>query len=274
MNPKHLLEAMNDIDYSMVEEVENMMNRQKSRIPRGKKTVLIAAAVAVLLCITAGAAGLLWVKPEVQIEEDAHTLLLNNGYLTLPEASLQAIHEAYTSERMSTQHAFETVEEWQAFFGVPLAVSNYLSPYGTIETLVTVYETDVGNELGMMLSSVKLEKTQERNGIMERVWIGNLMVMALLDDDDGAVGSYKHPISDGMNAEILQEFITDAGIPCVISKLTNEGDGHSVRLFLCYGYESVLYEFELLAHSAEEEIEYLEYLRTYADTIQLLPNME
>ena len=72
MNAKHLLDAMNDIDYSMVEEAENMMNRQKSRIPRGKKTILIAAAVAVLLCITAAAAGLLWMKPEVHVGDNKH----------------------------------------------------------------------------------------------------------------------------------------------------------------------------------------------------------
>ena len=30
MKAKYLLDAMNDIDYTMVEEAENMMNRQKN----------------------------------------------------------------------------------------------------------------------------------------------------------------------------------------------------------------------------------------------------
>ena len=113
MKAKHLLDAVNDIDYSLIEEAENMTSNQKNRIPRGKKTVLIAAAVSVLLCITAAAAGLLWVKPEVRVDEWAQTLLLSGEYITLPEASVQTLLEARTPDRIGIFQSFDSIQKWQ-----------------------------------------------------------------------------------------------------------------------------------------------------------------
>ena len=49
MKPENIVNALNDMDYDMIEEAEM---EKKILIPRlrGKKTVLIAAAVCLLLC--------------------------------------------------------------------------------------------------------------------------------------------------------------------------------------------------------------------------------
>ncbi len=271
MNPKHLLEAMNDIDYTMVEEAENMMNNQKSRIPRGRKTVLIAAAVAVLLCITAAAAGLLWMNPEVHVDDTKHALVLRDSYITLPEESVQTILAAYTPEKLSVALDFASVEEWQAFYGIPLVMSSHLSPYGTVGSGVSALEIDGNIDFGMMISFVKVAHSREINGEMQRDWIGSLKVTALIDDDKEEIGTYIREFNEEGNAEIVTEFTTDAGIPCVISRVHSGNEEDPVSLLLHYGYESVMYEFELRAVSAEEEAIYLEYLKTYADTIQIYP---
>ena len=272
MNAKHLLDAMNDIDYSMVEEAENMMNRQKSRIPRGKKTILIAAAVAVLLCITAAAAGLLWMKPEVHVGDNKHSLVLRDSYITLPEESVQTILAAYTPEKLSVALDFASVEEWQHFYGIPLVLSSYLSPYGTVGSAVSVLEKDDEIRLGMMFSSVKVGYHRERNGVSEKVWIGDVEVMALVNDDEEVkLGGFSRRMKDGENAEIVKEFTTAAGIPCVISKIKPAGGDSPVSLLLYYGYESVMYEFEVFALSDEEEMLRIDQLMTIADTLQIIP---
>ena len=271
MNPKYLLEAMNDIDYTMVEEAENMMNRQKSRIPRSKKTVLIAAAVAVLLCITAAAAGLLWMKPEVHVGDNKHSLVLRDSYITLPEESEQTILAAYTPEKLSVEIDFASVEEWQAFYGIPLVMSSHFTPYGTVGSAVSALEIDGNIDFGMMISFVKVAHSREINGEIQKDWIGSLKVTALIDDDKKGIGTHTREFNEEGNAEIVMEFTTDAGIPCVISRIANDIEAYPVTLLLHYGYESVLYEFELKAVSAEEETTYLEYLKTYADTIQIYP---
>lgn len=271
MNPKYLLEAMNDIDYTMVEEAENMTMKEKSRIPRGKKSVLIAAAVAVLLCITAGAAGLLWMKPEVRVGDSKHSLVLRDSYITLPEESEQTILAAYTPDRLSVALDFASVEEWQAFYGIPLVMSSHLSPYGTVGSAVSALEVDGNIDFGMMISFVKVAHSREINGEMQRDWVGSLKVTALIDDDKEEIGAHIREVNEEGNAEIVTEFTTDAGIPCVISRVQNGNEEDPVSLMLHYGYESVMYEFELRAVSAEEEARYLEYLKTYADNIQIYP---
>ena len=63
------------------------------------------------------------------------------------------------------------------------------------------------------------------------------------------------------------EYSTPAGIPCVISKIQSE---HTDTLILYYGYESVIYELEVMAVSAEEERMILRDLQEYAETMQIL----
>ncbi len=293
MNAKHLLDAMNDIDYSMVEEAENMMNRQKSRIPRRRNTVWIVAAVLVLLCITVAAAGLRWMTPELHVRADdqilywnneyitlsaSHILYLRDDYITLPESSRQTVinSPSRTPDNLRFSYTFSSVEEWQSFYEIPLVISSWLSPYGTVGSSISVDEKDNEIRLGMMSSRVDVEYLEERNGVTEQVWFGGLEVVALVDDDAGEIklGGFERSIKDGDHAEIIKEFTTAAGIPCVISKIKPAADDSPVSpvsLLLYYGYEAVMYEFEVFALSEEEEAIRIEQLMTIADTLQIIP---
>lgn len=270
MNPKYLLEAMNDIDYTMVEETENMMNRQKNRMPRGNKTVLIAAAVAVLLCITVAAAGILWGTPEVLIGEGTQTLLLNHGYLTLPEETVQTIYASRTSDHHGSFHMFDTIAEWTVFYGIPFVSSTNLVPYSDIQTVVWANEPGSQAQLSIMESHMNVERYRE--GTEERLWRGNMTVFAPLNEEAAKEGSWTRIISEEMSAEILVEDTTAAGIPYVISKITHDSDAEFCNLLLYYGHEAVLYELEVSACVGQEEAMIFEDLVNVAETLQIMPN--
>ena len=270
MKPNNLLHAINDIDYEMVEEAENMMNRQKSRIPRGKKTVLIAAAVAVLLCITAAAAGLLWGTPKVIVGEGTLTLFLNNGYLTLPEESVQTIYASRTSDHYGSFHMFDTVAEWTDFYGIPFVSSTKLVPYSDIQTVVWGNELGSQAQLTFMESHLNVERYRE--GEEERLWRGSMTVLAPLNEEAAKDGSWTRNLSDEMNAEILAEDTTDAGVPYVISKITHDSDAESCDLLLYYGHEAVLYELEVSACVGQHESMIFEDLVNFVQTLQIMPN--
>ena len=272
MKSNALLHAMNDIDYEMVEEAENMMNRQKNRIPRGKKTVLIAAAVAVLLCITAAAAGLLWVKPEVRVDEWAQTLLLSGEYITLPEASVQTLLEARTPDRIGIFQSFDSTREWQEFFGIPFVTSTHFSIDGDIQSVVTAFESDNEVQLSTMMSHMNVDLIFDSTDGDSFGAI--LMAVAPLNAQAAEDGTFARTLTDEANAEILMESTTAAGVPYVISKMTAGSEAYPVALLLYYGYESVLYELEVHACSASEETMLIEKMVSIAESIQISTNIE
>ena len=270
MNPKYLLEAMNDIDYTMVEEAENMMNRQKNRMPRGNKTVLIAAALLVLLCITAAAAGILWGTPEVIVGEDTQTLLLNNGYLTLPEESVQTLLAIHDPERVGIFQTFDGVREWQEFFSIPFVSSTALTVDDEVQSAVTASETDGEVTLHLLMSHLNVERYRE--GTEDWLWRGMLTVLSPLNQEAAKDGSWTRELSEKMNAEILAEDTTAAGVPYVISKITHDSDAEFCNLLLYYGHEAVLYELEVSACVGQEEAMIFEDLVNVAETLQIMPN--
>ena len=279
MNPKYLLEAMNDIDYTMVEEAEATTKTANSSNWRRRKTALIAAAVLVLLCITAAAtAGILGMTPELHVSESDHRVYLRDEYITLPEISRQTVISSvsHAPDDQDFRYTFASVEEYQKFYDIPLVISRWLSPYGTVSSGISVTEADNEIRLGTMYSTVKVEYLEERNGVTEQVWFGSLQIAALVDDDAGETkfGGMSRPIRDGGHAEILREFTTAAGIPCVISKIkpaASNSPVSPVSLLLYYSYESVIYEFEVFALSEEEETLRIDQLMTIADTLQIIP---
>lgn len=95
-----------------------------------------------------------------------------------------------------------------------------------------------------------------------------MMLYAPLHEKAAAEGTFTRIVQDGMDAEIMLEFTTPSGIPCVISKITSAADAYPVSLYLYYGYESVMYELEVSAASPEEEADILEDLKTFSNTLQ------
>lgn len=287
MNPKNIVNALNDIDFDMIEEAE-MQKRTFILKLRGKKAVLIAAAVALLLCGTAAAAGLLWMKPNVQANEDSLALYLAGDIVTLPESTVQEIHAVRDTVRGNKSFfTFDTLNEWQKFFALPFVASSRLAvdesprwvdhgsgslvPEGTIDTIVTAEEANGTYELCLMITAMNVEWYHGDTENAECAWKGSIMIHAPLRETAAKEGGSVRVMNEDMNAEILMEYTTPAGIPCVISKVTSE---HSVTLYLYYGYESVMYELEVMAVSAEEEAMILEDLKTIAETLQIVYPVE
>ena len=74
---------------------------------------------------------LYWQRSETAIEEtdraDGHTLLINQGYIELPEDAVQTILANRIPERNYNCFLnFETVAEWQEFFDLPFVTSSLL----------------------------------------------------------------------------------------------------------------------------------------------------
>ena len=70
------------------------------------------------------------------------------------------------------------------------------------------------------------------------------------------------------------EATSSAGIPYVIRKIVSGENGETVQFFLYYGYESVMYELWITAHSPEEEIMIADDLKIIADTLQIMYSVE
>ena len=80
-----------------------------------------------------------------------------------------------------------------------------------------------------------------------------MTVIAPLNEEAAKAGAWTRNLSDEMNAEILAEDTTDAGVPYVISKITHDSDAESCNLLLYYGHEAVLYELEVSACVGQHE---------------------
>ena len=283
MKAMNLANALNDIDYDMIEEAEMKFCTKKGFFIK-KKAVLIAAALVLLLCGTAAAAGLLWMKPDVQAGEDGLALQLNGDIVTLPENTVQEIIAVRDPGRGNKSFfTFDTVEEWQKFFALPFVASSHLAvdesprwvdegtgillPEGTIDTIVTAEEKDGEYELCLMITAMNVEWYHNDKENAECAWKGNITIYAPLNEKAAKEGSSTIELNEDMEAEILMEYTTPSGIPCLISKIKSE---HTDTLFLYYGYESVMYELKVMAVSPEEEAMILKDLQEYAETMQIL----
>lgn len=292
MKNEKLFEVLGDINEKHVKEArETTSNKKDKKMKnaythkfRGKKTILIAAVVALLLCGTAAAAGLLWMKPNIQANEDSLSLHLNGEIVTLPESAVQKIHAVRDPVRGNKSFfTFDTLDEWQKFFTLPFVASSRLAvdesprwvdhgtgsivPEGTIDTIVTAEEVNGTYELCLMITAMNVEWYHGDAENAECSWKGSIMIHTPLNETAAKEGSFTRVMNEDMNAEILMEYTTPAGIPCVISKVTSE---HSVTLYLYYGYESVMYELQVMAVSSEEETMILEDLKEIAETLQII----
>ena len=288
MKPDDIVNALNDMDYDMIEEAEM---EKKILIPRlrGKKTVLIAAAVCLLLCGTAAAAGIFWIKPEVHENADGHTLLINQGYIELPEDAVQTILANRIPERNYNCFLnFETVAEWQEFFDLPFVTSSLLVteedgqwvdytgngvlvPKGDINTYITNLDKEGGTKLGIMGTSLSVERIYTDEDESEQIdWCGSMNIFAALSEESASEASHTVILNDAKGGEILMEYTTPSGIPCVISKTTSEKYDESSFLYLFYGYESVYYQLQVDIHSVEQEAIVLKDLQKIAETLQVV----
>jgi len=246
-----------------------------------KKNVLIAAVLALLLCGTVAAGGLLWRKPNVITNEDGHTLVVEHGYVELPDDAVRKIMENRIPERNNKCFLnFETVAEWQDFFELPLAASSLmvfdetngqvdygdgvLLPYGSIDTIVT----SDGDRLCLMDTQMNVARHDEQS--KKLIWDGILSIYAVLSEESVSEAKSTIKAENVVSAETLTESATSAGIPYVIRRITSGDKGETVQLFLYYGYESVMYELWVTVHSPEEETRIAEDLKVIAETLEII----
>ena len=257
-----------------------------------RKTALIAAAIALLLCGTAAAAGLFWMKPNVQSDDNSQTLQLGYGkYTELPEQTVQTILQTCVPDRgyMSFFY-FETVQEWQEFFALPFVIgaqteadespvwanhgTGALVPEGSIQTLVTTEETDGKRIPCLMTTHMDVEQYRGEGDGKERIWQGFLTIHAPLNENAAMNSKFIRQLGEDDNAEIMTEGTTESGIPYVISKITHnytsEGVEYTdVNLLLYYGYDAVMYELQISGVSETAVTEMLEHLTEFAENLQI-----
>ncbi len=268
MKPEDLINALNDIDYSMIEEAEENQKILALKL-REKKTVLLAAILALFLCGTAATAGLLWIKPDVRPEGNSLTVYMREGYIELPEDKIQTILDTRIPERNNNCIlTFDTFAEWQEFLDIPLVTSELLDTPQNINTFFTVKAAEEKLKLMSMLSLTTVERFFGEECSDVPLWSGSITITAAVSADaverEDSAG-----VTDG-KAEIIEEYTTSSGIPCVIGKIVSEKNAQNSDLFLYYGYESVMYQLWVDTYSPEEEAMILEDLKVIADTLQIV----
>lgn len=267
MKPEDIINVLNDIDYTIVEEAER---RTKTPTPRlhGKKTVVFAAIVALFLCGTAATAGLLWIKPNVRPEGNSLTVSMMEGYIELPEDKIQTILDTRIPERNNNCIlSFDTFTEWQKFLNIPLVTSDLLMIPRDIDTFFTVKETDDELKLMSMLTLTTAERYYGDEYSEIPLWSGSITITAAVNEE-AVEQQFSSGTTDG-KAEIIEEYTTSSRIPCVIGKIASSKNEQRSDLFLYYGYESVMYQLWIDSSSLEEEARILEDLKTIADSLRI-----
>ena len=277
MKGMDLLEAVGYVDQDLIEKTETAQNNKKRNL-HGRWAILIAAA-ALVLCGTA-AAGLLWNKPAVQVEQGSQTLLLNQGCVDLPDDAETAILASVVPERdYKAFLSFNTVEEWQAFFDLPFVLGPlagqsdavaqtdpnlgaYLVIEGSVDAMVSTEEQD-GERRPVMMWSTFLLNCYGEEGFR---WAGDMDIFAAFSEEAAASGAAAFLWTDETE-ESVTDYTTPSGIPCVIGRSVHDG-GDRVNYCLYYGFESVLYRLRMI-YPAEETSDAVEYLKEVADSLQI-----
>ena len=277
MTGTDFLEAVGYVDQDLIIKTEAVRRSGKRNLP-GRWAILIAAA-ALLLCGTAAAVGFLWNKPEVQTDLGSQTVFMSHGCIGLPDDARTAILDSVVPERdFKAFLSFDTVEDWQTFFDLPFVSAplaaredplaatdpipgSRLILEGSIDTMVSTKEADGEREPAMMWSTVSLVRYDE-DGFR---WSGDLDVFAAFTEEAAASGTAALIWADGAAEQIVTDYTTPSGIPCVIGQSVQNG-GDQVDLCLYYGYESVLYLLRV-GHFDGEADDVLEDLKEIADSL-------
>lgn len=145
---------------------------------------------------------------------------------------------------------FETVAEWQEFFDLPFVTSSLLVtaedgqwvdytgngilvPKGDIDTYITNLDKEGGTKLGIMGTSLSVERIYTDEDESEQIdWCGSMNIFAALSEESASEASHTVILNDAKGGEILMEYTTPSGIPCVISKTTSEKYDESSFLYL------------------------------------------
>lgn len=258
----------------------HLIQEQPTKTTAHRRLVLlIAALVALLVCGTA-AGTWLWTKPDTYLSDtrisefvEGYTLSLGEGYITLPTEAQQTILEHCDPERMYKSFlSFDTIEEWQSFCDIPLALSSRLSKdaqnQSKISMIVTHEETDDGLVPWLLYVDFPTFRDSEQHDY-------NFIIEANLYPDAANTLTFYYN-AENATTEFL-DYTTPSGIPCTLCKVKYEGEfgedgeyGVSYTLELIYTYANITYILQAEQISEWKMNEYEESMKTIADTIEVL----
>ncbi|MCR4906914.1 MAG: hypothetical protein K6A33_12635 [Clostridiales bacterium] len=278
MNGNDMIEAMGYVAEDLILNTETIKKSNKRTFRR--KIPLIAAVAAILLCGTAAAAGLLWNPPDVRLSSDGVTVYLNQSIAVLPEEAERTILDSADPERDHKAFlCFDSVKEWQAFFGLPFVSSPLLMPdetpmmtekgagliqKGAIEVIVTTEEGNGKRVPAVMLTDIRVDRFDESSGVM---WSGMMELFAAYTEEASKSAS-SGMLWEDCPEQVLTEYTTPSGVSCVIFEIHTGGQVIDCGLY--YSFESVLYQLTVKAHSGEEAERILRDLRDIADHLQIV----
>ena len=279
MNGNDMMEAVGYVaqDLILCAEAVPKTNKRTFRW----KIPLIAAAVAILLCGTAAAAGLLWNPPDVRLASDGVWVYLDQSVAVLPKEAERTILDSADPKRDHKAFlCFDSVKEWQAFFGLPFVSSPLLVPdetpmmtengaglmqKGAIEVIVTTEEGNGKRVPAVMLTDIRVDRFDESGTRLQ--WSGMMELFAAYTEEASKSAS-SGMIWKDCPEQVLTVYTTPSGVPCVIFEI-HTGE-QVIDCGLYYSFESVLYQLNVKAHSGEEAERILRDLRDIADHLQIV----
>ena len=286
MNGSKMLDALEYMSEDLILNAENAENVTiKPRKYTRKKVFAILAASVVILCGTAAASvGLFWNKPDVSPVGEGLRLALNQGVASMPgDEALRVILDSADPERNYKAFLnFDSVGEWQNFFGLPFVSSDLVIPadsgawtddgqggltqMGSVDTIVSTTEENGIRKPALMNAVLNVNRCVESTETPPLCWSGQLDIFAAYSEESGKDGSYDL-IWENADDKSIEEYTTASGIPYIISQIAKDG---IVKINLYYGYESVLYQLMVTAVSEEEAAVIREDMMNIAETLTIM----
>ncbi|MBE6726779.1 MAG: hypothetical protein E7576_16565 [Ruminococcaceae bacterium] len=284
MSGDKLLDAMEFVSDDLILNAEKSSTSSLKPGLRKRHLAVLIAAAAVLICGTAmAAAGLFWNKPDVQTVGNGLRLTLNQGTVVMPNESVGIVLDSVDPERdFKAFLNFDSVQEWQEFFGLPFAASRLITPErsgawmenergelvqrGPIDAIVSTVEENGRRSPCLMWSVLSLVRYRDSGEETERIWNGDFNIFAKYREDTTDFGSYTALLSDPASLS-AEECTAPSGIPYVIGEAVSDD---TIGIHLYYGYESVLYDLTVNAHSREEADAIREDLKKIAQSLEIL----
>ena len=285
MKSERLYEILEGINEDYINESEEYEKKRTLKsIFKTNKLALVAAVLALLLCGTAAATGIMWLTPRVEIDENkkGYSFALVESNYEFPEEVLSKIAERPPNPGVSFE--FDSIDKWQNFFDLPFVAGDItIAQKSGARSYITSSSSDGQFIPDLIESTVFVKLAPGEYDRRSAPWHGIITVYTLTKDtsvdkiENTEMGYivneefYFEP-----STEILVESETDFGMPytIVVSKAgpdeEHEHYEHTLyKLKLIYGYESSLYHLELNAFGEDEYEKALARLKDYADTIQI-----
>ncbi len=264
MRGQEMLDAVGYVGEDLILKAETA-HKEKKRIPL-RRALVFAAAALLLLGAAAATAGVIRNRMNVRLDPDGVNEMgfnAENGYLVLSEEARQGLLAAREPDRPMCHMYFDTIAEWQAFFGLPYVGAPGLDPNEAvtaerndpdklINVLAPVVDTEDGPKFGLMVTTIP----------------GGPEIAVPLSAECAAEGGVGIQAANHTETEqTVEEYTSPSGIPYVIVRIASEwGDRCGYDLY--YGYGPAIYRgigrHAIVLSQAET---FVEELKAFADSL-------